>query len=108
MYILDDKVACAAQFCKLGDASGLVLSGPHIKRFHRTFNCLFYRLLRALIGGQVNKKASSSNVITEFPEATLVEAFHDIDMHCLTGIIDTPGALLPVKSTLGSRSLVLI
>ena len=44
------------------------LSGPRIKLFHRTLNCLFYRLLRALIGGRVNEKASSGNVITEFPE----------------------------------------
>ena len=53
--------------------SGLVLSGPHIKLFHMTLNCLFYRLLRALIGGQVNEKASSSNVITEFPEDVVLQ-----------------------------------
>jgi hypothetical protein len=61
-------------FCKLGDASGLVQSGPRIKLFHRTLNCFFYRLLRALIGGQVNERASSGNVINWLAEAVSLQA----------------------------------
>ena len=56
--------------CKLGGSLGLVLSGPRIKLFHRTLNCLFDRLLRVLIGGQANERASSGNVRKYFPEVT--------------------------------------
>ena len=42
------------------------MSGPRIKVFHRTL--LFYRLLRALIGGQANEGASSGNFRKYFPE----------------------------------------
>jgi hypothetical protein len=38
------------------------------KLFHRTLNCLLYQLLRALIGGQANEKASSGNVINCYTE----------------------------------------
>jgi hypothetical protein len=40
-----------------------VLTSLREKTFCRTLNCLFYRLLRALIGGQAYERASSGNVI---------------------------------------------
>jgi hypothetical protein len=39
-----------------------VLTNLREKTFRRTLNCLFYRLLRALIGGQAYERASSGNV----------------------------------------------
>jgi hypothetical protein len=46
-----------------------VLTSLQEKTFRRTLNCLFYRLLRALIGGQAYERASSGNVIQCPPAA---------------------------------------
>jgi hypothetical protein len=47
-----------------------VLTSLREKTFCRTLNCLFDRLLRALIGGQAYERASSGNVIDCPPDVT--------------------------------------
>jgi hypothetical protein len=62
------------------------------KTFRRTLNCLFYRLLRALIGGQAYERAPSGNVIQCPPDEGREDSLS-------SGFVCSVAVLLPLVIT---------